>query len=52
MSEYLVTVNKNPNRDIIYSRIFENSITLLTENKKDERVIVPLYKTLDFIIEK
>lgn len=31
--------------------LFENGLEMLKEYAKEERVIVPLFKTLDFMVE-
>ena len=39
------------NYDAIMNDICKNFLKLLKEHTNDERVIVPLYKTLDFLFE-
>lgn len=43
--------SKSDKKDEIYTLLFENCLEMLKEFAKEERVIVPLFKTLDFMVE-
>ena len=47
-----INFSKKENVNELFVRLFEDSIRVLNEHAKDERVIVPMFKTFDFIIEK
>lgn len=36
----------------MFETTFESAIRILNEFEKDERIVIPMFKTLDFIFEK
>lgn len=52
MTEYIAATSKKETKDQLLTQLFDNSIKLLKDYAKDERIITPLFKTLDFIFEK
>lgn len=48
----LAANSKKETKDQLLTQLFDNSIKLLKDYAKDERIITPLFKTLDFIFEK
>ncbi|KRX05461.1 Armadillo-type fold [Pseudocohnilembus persalinus] len=51
LTQYIQKAGKSENKDEIFTMLFENSLQILNDYSKDERVIVPLFNTLDFIME-
>jgi hypothetical protein len=44
--------SKTEKVDAFFITLLKNAIDIIEEHSKDERVIVPMFKTLDFLLEK
>ena len=45
-------MDKQDNRDEIFELILANIEQILKEHQKDDRMVVPMFKTLDFILDR
>lgn len=52
LTSFISSVAKTENSESVFSSIFESAIKILKEFEKDERIVIPMFKMLDFILEK
>jgi hypothetical protein len=51
LGNYLSQINANKREDCLID-LLDQIMVLMKDHYKEERVIVPLYKTLDFLLER
>ncbi|KAL4496061.1 hypothetical protein ABPG72_015483 [Tetrahymena utriculariae] len=52
LTQFISNISKTQHQNEVFALTFENIIKILNEYAKEERVVIPMFKTLDFMFEK